>query len=237
MNEDVLKICAFSDTHGQYNFEIKPCDIVFICGDIVPLQIQSNIPQSLKWFKNEFVPWCNNLSCDKIILVAGNHDFFAEKASVAIKDIIKDTKITYLFNENYTYVDSKNHEWIIFGTPLCKQFGSWAFMHNNDYNKTYYNLMHDNVDIVITHDMPYCMNDVCLQNTLWSYNNEHIGNIPLRQVIDIKKPRYVFGGHLHSADHNLIDYGGIQCVNVSLLDEEYQLTYKPFYVDIPWQSY
>ena len=236
MKEDVLKVCAFSDTHGQYDFEVKPCDIVLICGDIVPLQIQSYISQSLKWFKDEFVPWCNNLPCDKVIFVAGNHDFFAERASFTINDIISGTKIIYLFNENYTYIDSNNHEWTVFGTPLCKQFGRWAFMHSNDYNKTYYDLMNDNTNIVITHDMPYCMNDVCLQKTPWSNNMEHLGNIPLRQVVDEKKPRYVFGGHLHSGDHNLIDYDGIQCVNVSLLDEEYKLTYQPFYIDIPWLS-
>ena len=52
----MIKICAISDIHGQFdNLSIEPVDILFICGDIVPLRMQGNIPQSLSWFKKEFI--------------------------------------------------------------------------------------------------------------------------------------------------------------------------------------
>ena len=59
----MIKICAISDIHGQFdNLSIKPVDILFICGDIVPLRMQRNIPQSLSWFKKEFIPWLEGIT-------------------------------------------------------------------------------------------------------------------------------------------------------------------------------
>ena len=57
----MIKICAISDIHGQFdNLSIEPVDILFICGDIVPLYMQRNIPQSLSWFKKEFYECFSN---------------------------------------------------------------------------------------------------------------------------------------------------------------------------------
>ena len=35
-----MKICAISDMHGQYDFDVPECDIRWIAGDIIPLDIQ-----------------------------------------------------------------------------------------------------------------------------------------------------------------------------------------------------
>lgn len=72
-----MRICAFSDMHGQLNFKVEPCDIVMICGDIVPLMIQKFTDLSEDWFRDVFIPWCTNLPCEKVLLVAGNHKLFS----------------------------------------------------------------------------------------------------------------------------------------------------------------
>ena len=74
-----MKICAFSDMHGQLDFKVEPCDIVLIGGDIVPLNIQSYSTPSEKWFKTVFIPWCANLPCEKVVFIAGNHDHWLER--------------------------------------------------------------------------------------------------------------------------------------------------------------
>lgn len=43
-----MKICILSDLHGFLIEDIQPCELVLICGDIVPLRMQRNKPQCEK---------------------------------------------------------------------------------------------------------------------------------------------------------------------------------------------
>lgn len=72
-----MRICAFSDMHGQLEFKVEPCDIVMICGDILPLKIQNFTDPSEDWLRDVFIPWCTNLPCEKVLFVAGNHKLFS----------------------------------------------------------------------------------------------------------------------------------------------------------------
>lgn len=69
-----MKIAVTSDLHGILP-EIEPCELVLICGDIIPLRIQRNIPQSESWLKGEFAEWINSLQCERVIMIGGNHEF------------------------------------------------------------------------------------------------------------------------------------------------------------------
>lgn len=70
-----MKIVCISDLHGfLYKPEDVPeCDVVCICGDIVPLDYQGDDVASIAWFCLEFVPWTDQLRCKKVIFIAGNH--------------------------------------------------------------------------------------------------------------------------------------------------------------------
>ena len=57
---------------------IKEAEVMFICGDIVPLEIQNDIKKSRIWFYNDFLNWTNSLPVDKVFIIGGNHDFFLE---------------------------------------------------------------------------------------------------------------------------------------------------------------
>ena len=105
----MIKICAISDMHGKLDFNIKPCDILCICGDIVPLNVQTFHDGTFKWLKNTFIPWCNEQPCDKIFLIAGNHDWMAMKHPDEWEEAFKDTKITYLCDSEAEYT-SKNYK-------------------------------------------------------------------------------------------------------------------------------
>ena len=84
-----MKICGISDMHGQYDFKVEPCDIVLICGDIVPLEIQVLDSKSEEWFKTFFIPWCTNLPCEKVVFIAGNHDFVLKYHPDRIRELLK----------------------------------------------------------------------------------------------------------------------------------------------------
>ena len=229
-----MKVCAISDIHGQFALvSINPSNILFICGDIVPLKMQRNIAQSLSWFKKKFIPWCEKQPVDHIYMVGGNHDFFLEKISEAeIKECLQGTKITILYNEYADYIDNNGKIWSIWGSPLCHQFGNWAFMHDDEYNKSYYELMPENVDFLITHDAAYEHSDQCL-GFMSSYERElHRGNVPLKEIVEQKQPSHHLFGHLHTCLHEFVDYNGTKTACVSLLNENYDLVYEPLYFEV-----
>lgn len=219
-------ICAISDLHGTL-IDIEPCDLVLICGDIVPLNIQSNSKKTYKWFQTVFKEWADNLPCNKVLFIAGNHELGVEHHQERYEKLFpEDNKVTYLCNTSYDYKGIK-----IFGTPYCKQFGRWAF---NCDNSTLIKLFEEipyNLDILISHDAPYGCTDICLQQLDW-ISKDHLGNMPLRNAIIEKKPKVVFHGHLHSANHAFELLENSKVINCSIIDEQYNVSYSPIYYDL-----
>ena len=226
-----MKICAFSDMHGQLNFEVKPCDIVLIGGDIVPLKIQRLDAESEEWFKTVFIPWCNELPCEKVVFIAGNHDFWLMRHPEGIRALLKEQdKIIYLDGETYEYQDN-----VIFGTPWCKPFGRWAFMESYELQeKRYarYLKIFGHADIVLSHDAPYGVSDIILQKDCWWADGSHIGNEALRNFLDKAQPDYCWHGHLHTSNREEEMLGNTKVYNVSLLNEDYKMAFEPQYFDI-----
>lgn len=222
-----MKICALSDLHGTLLpvEDIEPCELVCICGDIVPLNIQSNSKKTRRWLKEDFKSWANTLPCDKVLFIAGNHDLHLNLAFMK-EHFSSQDKVTYLFHENYVYKAKNGREYTIFGTPYCKQFGNWAYMEADEMLVKLFQAIPKDLDILMTHDAPYGVSDVLLQNVPWN-TGEHIGNIPLREAILEKSPRYNIHGHLHSTSHEFENLGITKVVNCSLKDEHYQPVYYP----------
>ena len=49
-----MKIVALSDLHGTLPTFVPECDVVVIAGDILPLNIQRKIDESICWLCNDF---------------------------------------------------------------------------------------------------------------------------------------------------------------------------------------
>lgn len=230
-----MKICAWSDSHGVFPLEdlhIEESDIMFICGDIIPLKMQRNIPQSISWFKKKFIPWCKSLPVNQIYMVGGNHDFFMTDEQ-EIKKLLIGTNITILYNESAEYLDENTGKvYTIWGSPLCHIFGNWAFMYSDDFNKSKYELMPENLDFLITHDAAFNHSDQCLGFASQYDRDLHRGNIPLQEVVDGKKPNYHLFGHLHTCEHQVVDYNSTKTACVSLLNEYYRKVYEPLYLEV-----
>lgn len=222
----MIKIVAISDLHGNLPTDLLPeGDILCICGDIFPLDIQTQILECDNWLNDIFIPWTIKLPYEEIILLAGNHDFyFAEVAPVDILLAFDHTKITYLCD---SYVIT--HGIKFYGTPWCKRFGRWAFMEDDSVLESKFKKIPEDVDFLLTHDAPYGTSDICMQNIYWN-TGENIGNKPLRDAIIDKMPKYNLHGHLHSSDHNEEILNKTKVYNVSLLDENYDLNYKPLLI-------
>lgn len=223
-----MKIIAISDLHGQLPAIHGMFDTLCICGDIVPLTIQKNITECINWIKQKFIPWCTSIDCSNILLVGGNHDYIFDlwdKEDIN-NYLFKNTKIHYLEDDSII-IDSIS----FYGTPACKQFGNWAFMHSDRELKTIYTGIPDNIDVLLTHDAPYGVSDICEQDLPW-VSKDHIGNKELREVIINKKPKYNLHGHLHSSNHNMELLENTKVYNVSLLNEQYRIAYKPLELEL-----
>ena len=224
-----MRVCAISDLHG-FLPEIEPCDLLLICGDIKPLCIQSNMPASEKWLDEVFIPWIDNQPIDQAILIAGNHDHYMERCNKKASLILNTKKLTYLRNESTTYVSNYGESVTIFGTPYCKIFGNWAFMRSPDTLKEKYSAIPENVDILISHDAPQIGEVGMIKEGFWA--GAEAGNTQLAEEIILKKPKWCFCGHIHSGEHNITEYNGVRLANVSLVDETYEPTNNPLYVEV-----
>lgn len=231
-----MKICVLSDLHGQLINNIEPCELVLICGDISPLKYQRSRPSIDGWLKKRFSEWVNNLPCEMVFMVAGNHDlaFEGREPNWRLEHISNPTsrKLVLLENEYTDYLSIEGKVYRIFGTPLCHKFGNWAFMYEDEYIYNELNVkMPENCDILISHDAPYGTSDICFEAT-WHTLEEHIGNRPLRNIVLEKKPSYMFHGHLHTSNHEEETLGVTKVYNTSILNEEYSIAFNPLYLDI-----
>lgn len=205
-----MKIAAFSDSHGLLP-EIHKSDVLCISGDISPLRIQRDLISMELWFTEEFIPWCSKIPVKKIILIAGNHDFFFQnytkvRALIAASKVRR--KLVYLENEGITY---KNVTF--YGTPWCIGPSGWAFVDP----KAMYDIIPD-CDILLTHQPPRIKKLGC------SYPNTNqereFGSKMLAQSILDKNISVNICGHIHTGESCVFD--DHQFYNVSLLNEAYK---------------
>lgn len=229
-----MKVAVISDNHGflpiypsNYWKELEECELLLICGDIIPLHIQFDMPKSKQWLIEEFKPWAASLPVEQVYFIAGNHDAWLERNDLIAHQIFSShDKVTYLKNEYVDYLsiqDSKVYR--IFGTPYCHIYGNWPFMRDEETLAYKFSQIPENVDILISHDAPYGVSDICFQG--WSADGQHKGCPELRDAIIEKKPKWNVKGHLHSTNREIEILGETKVVSCSILDESYRLIYDP----------
>ena len=234
-----MKIAVISDLHGnlpiypsKYWEGIEECELLLICGDILPLHCQSKAIESRLWLVDEFKPWAASLPVEQVFFIAGNHDFWFERNDLMAHQIFSPhDKVRYLKNEYIDYISSQDAKiYHIFGTPYCHQFGNWAFMRDEETLAKKFSQIPNNIDILISHDAPYGTSDICFEG--FSTGKGHIGCPELRDAIIASKPKYNFHGHLHSSNHGEEILGGTKVYNTSVLNESYELVYEPLIIKI-----
>lgn len=236
-----MKIGAISDIHGSL-IDIEPCDVLCICGDILPLHIQKNKYKSIAWLAGPFQDWALDLPCKKIILIWGNHDFLGEELSEKYNeygltgdeqsDLLfqrdKDFKINIISDESYIYEGIK-----FYGISWCPSLRNWAFYGESDKLKEKYSMIEGDTDILLTHCPPkFGEQGVVLDTNNWNFLMD-FGSEELYQVLK-EKPfiKYCLSGHIHTGRHRVEEMGKIKCRNVSIKDENYDVSYPVFYFEI-----
>lgn len=219
-----MKICVLSDLHGVLPEIENNLDLLLICGDLSPLKIQRNLLRCQEWFNITFVDWIKYHNVKQTYFIAGNHDFFLRDCS----DLLN-------LPENIIYLEDTlvNYKGLsIYGTPWCKEFGGWPFMLSDAILRQKYDRIPAGIDILLTHDAPFGTSDILLEKDCNWWTPEHLGNIPLRDEILKKEPKYNFHGHLHSTNHQCEMLETTKVFNTSILNEKYEERYSPKYYDI-----
>jgi predicted phosphodiesterase len=185
-----LKIHHISDTHGFHNELVIPKDIDVIChtGDATNYR---NSHMNLNEFLN-FVEWYKNINCKYKIYVAGNHDSFIFEHKKEAERIMKEVGIIYL-NKSEVIIEGIK----FWGEPITPLFGEWCFMADRSKMHKHWDMVPNDVNILLNHGPAYGILDVLIDK-----NNtfDLCGDKTLRKYLEINKwkdLKAMCHGHIH----------------------------------------
>lgn len=210
-----MKICCVSDLHGYFP-DVGSGDLLIICGD---LTARDTLDQH-----SDFLNWICKQNYKEKIVVAGNHDnFLAQNPNFYSKSPIK-----YLCDSGSEFEGLK-----IWGCPHSLWFPEvnahcTAFMSTEPQLKKKYDLIPDDIDILISHTPPWGV----LDKSIWSNN---CGSLTLLNAVERVKPKYLICGHIHEAYGSLMyKHAGPDswCINASHVNERYKPVNKPVRIEL-----
>lgn len=238
-----VKICAISDIHGSL-IDIPECDILCICGDILPLDIQRNNDESIAWLAGPFQKWALDAPCKYVLMIWGNHDWYGDKCyrgglegweqceRLFKNDLGLDPKIQILCDEGFEALGIK-----FYGTSWCPSLKNWAFYGDSETLKRKFDNIPIDTKVLLTHCPPkFGQQGIVLQQNNWNFLS-NFGCQELQDVIKIKfdtlinnidyNKLYILSGHIHSGNHDWENEGNVWYRNVSIKDENYEPVYLP----------
>lgn len=240
MSNDKIKVVAMSDLHGYLPKPdaLPECDVICIAGDILPLDVQNNDIKSVSWLLLDFKPWAESLRCDKVVFVAGNHDFVFERMGPAtnhtgaevMKMLLghhkKDSKLVYLQDSSFEYKGKR-----FYGSPWIADLERWAFYKSEDDLRKQWDNMPKRCDVLITHMPPRYAGCGTVLQPCWNYGNDY-GSQVLAEAVCCRDIKYHVFGHVHSGSHCETNANGTVMVNVSMKDEDYKVKYFPYEFEV-----
>jgi predicted phosphodiesterase len=226
-----MKFVCISDTHLNHpNLNDYPADVILYCGDSTLSGTLKEVLQFLEWFKS--------LNYAFKIMIPGNHDFLFQDNFDLCKILCIERGIICL-NNSITWVPRKieniNQEkfdpyttpigaprpFKIWGSPITPYYGGWAFnKYRGDQIKKYWDLIPDDLDILITHGPPAKVGNLGVV-----VKGEDVGCEDLKNTVLIKKPKYHIFGHIHEGYGIYVD-DNTTYINCALLDKNKPVVFE-----------
>ncbi len=207
-----MKITLISDTHSKHHqLTLPKGDMLIHAGDVSSRGSVQEVESFLNWFSKQDFKYK--------IFIAGNHDFFFERANEQTVQALIPENVIYLNDSGIEIEGIK-----IWGSPIQPAFFDWAFNRERGTDiKKHWDLIPNNTDILITHGPPFDILDQTIQGD--KVGCEEL----LKCVLEIKPKLHIFG-HIHEAHGDVQKYG-IKFINASVLNVRYQVTNLPVIVD------
>jgi Icc-related predicted phosphoesterase len=224
-----IKLSIISDTHTKHRSIEKELlhggDILIHGGDIM----NSGYNEDDIW---GFLEWYSNLTYDKIVFIAGNHDRKFQNDPSRIKEILEEyPNVTYLEDSSVTIPYEDGTHVKIFGSPWQPEFYNWAFnlpREGKELQDKWDSITEDS-DIVITHGPARGILDVSGP----PYLEPDLGCPLLRKRLDLIKPKIHICGHIHGGrGYHYND--STHFFNGSILDEKYRYVNPP--INVIWDN-
>ena len=210
-------IDCISDLHGYLPSNLPGGDLLIVAGDLTARDTQA------EYFV--FRDWIRAQDYKKKIFIAGNHDRCIEKGLFYFSNEWMGAE--YLRDSGTEFDELK-----IYGSPWTKTFEGMnphckAFTVDTEEElKEKFDLIPDDIDILVTHSPPHGILDKCF--------NGNVGSKSLRRIMGRVKPKLWVVGHIHEGYGELkdttlsdIDY---HFVNASHVNEHYEPVNKPIRV-------
>ena len=207
-----MQIVAISDTHGSHReLKLPKGDMLIHAGDMcVGRHFETKTV-------SDFNNWMGEQDFEYKICIAGNHDYPFEEQGREAQALM--TKCIYLEDDFVIFGGLK-----IYGSPWQPRFNDWAFNLNRGAEiKRKWDLITDDVDVLITHGPPYMTLDM-------SKGGDYCGCQDLLDAIARVKPKLHIFGHIHEG-YGIVE-GPTTFINASSLDADYELTNDPIVVDV-----
>lgn len=212
-----MKIVCTADFHGEFPQTWPDGDVLVVAGDLLPVWDHNRQFQS-RWITSTLLPHLQTLPYERVICIAGNHDFVFQESGKFDK-LFKD-KLIYLRDESYVYNGVNFH-----GSPWSPKFGSWAFMMTDPMLFDKWQKIPDNTDVLIVHGPPFGACDKVF------YGSENVGSKTLRQRIVDLDLKLVVTGHIHEG-YGIDKIDQTIVANVSHRDVDYRPVNEPMVFDI-----
>jgi len=207
-----LQIVALSDSHNATKrVEIPDGDILIHAGDFSfqgkSLEIQ------------DFIEWMKEQPHKHKLWIAGNHELGIEDFPDNANVIDNETNSTYIHDKVIEIEGLK-----FLGCNFTPEFNNWAFNLTERQSKIYWENAPE-ADVVVCHGPPYGI----LDSVTPEYKHHRpLGCIHFKNYLERVKPKVAIFGHIHGGfGHETIkwnDDSETECFNVSVMNEQYQLT-------------
>lgn len=223
-----MLLACISDTHNKHHsLTIPECDLLICSGDITNRGELSLVL--------DYAAWAHNTPAKHLVLVPGNHELGWEANPEKYKkEILKVCPRMNILIDQTVLIDGYK----IHGSPATPWFNDWAwnrakndkpFMYRGATMtapeiKPHWDLIPQDVDILITHGPPQGILDIVYRHDGLPRDGEKLGCPLLMNRIDqLDKLKLHVFGHIHSSSGEAY-FNGTKFINASICDEQYSPT-------------
>lgn len=214
-----LKLVLLSDTHTFHDkVSVPDGDVLIHAGDLC---LEGTLLEAKAGFD-----WLASLPHEHKLLIAGNHDWVAQRNSTVWQLLALAAGVTYLQDDGTTIEDK-----LFYGSPWQPEFCNWAFnVPRGEELRVIWDKIPASTDVLITHGPPFGILDQSRPGKF-----PRLGCTDLAQVVKNRDILLHVFGHIHGSYGQQEEFGTesvIQFVNAASCDETYRPVNQPIVVEI-----